>query len=400
MLDAIIEGLHRWRDRRVVVAMSGGVDSSLVAAALHRAGAEVIGVHMRQWRYDSSDRPTHEDAPHVRAVADALGIDFHVIDVEEEFRRRVIDPFVADYLAGLTPNPCVLCNRDLKLGALLARARAWGADRVATGHYGRVEHDASSRRHTLLRAADETKDQSYYLFALEQEQLAGLLMPLGGMLKSDTRAMARRLGLAVHDKPDSVEVCFIPDNDYRRFVRREARLDPEATAGEVVDLEGRVLGRHGGIHNFTIGQRRGIGIAAPRPLYVVAIDPARRRVIVGEAGALRADSIRVDRLHWVALTPGSRPFRARVRIRYRGAALPALVIPDGDGGGALVRFERPARAPAPGQAAVAYDPERGERVLAGGWIAARSNGGPINGAGGSGTRQGRSGGRGRCAGGG
>jgi tRNA-specific 2-thiouridylase len=382
MIDQALQRLACWRGRTTLVAMSGGVDSSLAATLLSLAGARVIGVQMRVW-HDEGCRAgdgqatccSPEDARDARRVADRFGFPFYVLDFQEGFRRAVIEPFARDYLAGRTPNPCVQCNNRLKLGSLLEKALAYGAEVVATGHYGRLADDPATGRRALRVAVDRAKDQTYYLFGLTQDQLRRFLMPLGETTKPQARRMARELGLAVADKPDSQEICFVPDNDYRRFLREEAGVDEAALAGEIVDMAGRVLGRHAGIHNYTIGQRRGLGIAAERPLYVVALDPEARRVVVGHDEDAFAPELTMDGINWVGRAPSSEPFRAIVKIRYRSPGQAAWVYPVAPGvaareepASARVVFDEPARAAAPGQAAVAYDEPTGELVLMGGWI--------------------------------
>ncbi len=385
-LEATITPLDHWRGRRIVVAMSGGVDSAVAAALLHRAGAEVIGVHMRTWHYrDCGAEQTlatccsPADARDARAVADRFGFPFYAIDFQANFREQVIEPFIGDYLAGRTPNPCVNCNNRLKLGSLLEKGEAYGAEAVATGHYGRVARNGGGRWE-LRMGADADKDQTYYLYGLEQRQLARLVMPLGELDKPAVRALARELGIAVAEKPDSVEICFVTDNDYRRFLREEARLDEAALAGAIVTTRGQVVGRHQGIHNFTIGQRRGIGIAAARPLYVVELLPETRTVVIGQEEDLLACGLEMEGINWVALAPMGEPFRARLRIRHRGALHGAWIEPDPvDHSRARVRFDRPVRAVTPGQAAVAYDDEDGTRVLCGGTIGQRRAAAPPEG---------------------
>jgi tRNA-specific 2-thiouridylase len=381
-IDETIQKLSSWRGRTALAAMSGGVDSSLAAALLSMAGARVIGVQMRVW-HDEDCRPgdgqatccSPEDARDARRVADRFGFPFYVLDFQEGFRRAVIEPFTRDYLAGRTPNPCVLCNNRLKLGSLLEKAMAYGAEAVATGHYGRLADDPATGRRALRVAADRAKDQSYYLFGLTQDQLRRFMMPLGELTKTQARRMARELGLAVADKPDSQEICFVTDNDYRRFLREDAGVDEAALAGEIVDMEGRVLGRHAGIHNYTIGQRHGLGIAAARPFYVVALEAKARRVVVGHEEAVASPELTMDGINWVGRAPAMEPFRAIVKIRYRSPGQAAWIYPEAPGGAAneepavaRVVFDAPARAAAPGQAAVAYDEPTGESVLMGGWI--------------------------------
>jgi len=296
-------------------------------------------------------------------VAEQLGIRFFVANYRDEFRREVMEPFADAYLAGRTPIPCVLCNQRFKFGRLLARARALGADAVATGHYARVARDEASGELQLLRARDTGKDQTYFLFDLGQAQLARIRFPLGELTKTEVRTRARALGLPTAEKPESQEICFVPDGDYAAVVEA---LRPGAAPGpgDVVDGEGRVLGRHAGVHRYTVGQRRALGVAGRERLYVRALDAASNRVVVGPEASLAVSGARLDGVRWTGAAPAAR-VRAVVRIRYRHAGVAATVEPAADGG-ARVAFEAPVAALAPGQAAVFYD---GERVLGGGWIA-------------------------------
>jgi len=348
---------------RVVVAMSGGVDSSVAAALLVEAGYEAIGVTLHL-AGESSRCCSLADADDARSVAERLGIRFYVANETERFREEVTLAFADAYLAGRTPLPCVTCNSRFKFHHLLARARVFGASAVATGHYARVGRDPETGLLELRRAADAAKDQSYFLYELGQEQLAAARFPLGELTKAEVRAHARRLGLATAEKPESQEICFVPDGDYAAVVER---LRPERLRGEgdLVDGEGRVLGRHGGIHRFTVGQRRGLGLAGGRRLYVTRLDAERNRVVVGDAEALGSRGARVARASWVAGAPPKEGVRAEVRVRYRHAGAPAVVEPLA-GGGARVVFDAPVAAVAPGQSAVFY---AGERVLGGGPIA-------------------------------
>ncbi len=348
---------------RIVVAMSGGVDSSVAAALLVEAGREVVGVTLHL-AGESSRCCSLADADDARRVAERLGIPFYVANETERFREEVTLAFADAYLAGRTPLPCVTCNSRFKFHHLLARARVFGAGAVATGHYARVERDPETGLMALLRAADAAKDQSYFLYELGQQQLAAARFPIGGLPKAEVRAHARRLGLATAEKPESQEICFVPDGDYAVVVER---LRPEHLPGEgeIVDGAGRVLGRHAGVHHFTVGQRRGLGLASGRRLYVTRLDAARNRVVVGEAEALGSRGARVARASWVAGAPPSAGVRAEVRVRYRHAGAPATVEPL-SGGGARVVFDAPVAAVAPGQSAVFY---AGERVLGGGPIA-------------------------------
>jgi len=346
---------------RVVVAMSGGVDSSAAAALLVEQGHEVLGITLRVWSYEGAARCgsccSPEDIDDARAVASKLGIPFYVADAEELFKHRVVQPFVQSYLDGRTPVPCVACNRDVKFDFLLAKARALGA-RLATGHYARIERTGGT--HRLLRAADPSKDQSYFLFTLGQDALAQLEFPVGELGKAEVRAIAHRHGLSTSEKAESMEICFVPDGDYAGFVERVAGPRP---AGTVVDGRGQVLARHAGIHRFTVGQRRGLGVASPEALYVQHIDAGAGAVVVGPASGLERSEFTVLQPSWVQSRPAPEE-RLHVRIRHRHAGTPAHVVA-ADRARITVRTEEPVRAVAPGQAAVFY---RGDEVLGGGWI--------------------------------
>jgi tRNA-specific 2-thiouridylase len=282
--------------------------------------------------------------------------------MENAFNERVIGPFVSDYLAGNTPSPCVLCNSYLKFDELLNRARQLGAESVATGHYARCELDRTTGRFRLLTGVDPDKDQSYFLFGLSQNQLASAVFPLGGMTKAEVRAVAARQGLPVADKNESMEICFVPDGDYSRFVERQARV--RSTAGPIVDTDGRVLGEHQGIHRYTVGQRKGLGVSHSEPLYVIEVRPESKQVVVGERSSLGRTRFDASRANWVSIPRPSGRFRAQVKIRSRHQAAPAWVEPVGVER-VRVEFDQPQNAVTPGQAAVFYD---GESVLGGGWI--------------------------------
>jgi tRNA-specific 2-thiouridylase len=347
---------------RIVVGMSGGVDSSVAAALLVEQGFEVIGVTMHlagsQSRCCSLD-----DADDARRVAEALGIRFYVANYKDRFRAEVMEPFADAYLAGRTPIPCVACNDRFKFSHLLARARALGADAVATGHYARIEPDPANGTLRLLRGADPRKDQSYFLFRLSAEQLRHTRFPIGALTKTQVRERARALGLATAEKPESQEICFVPDGDYARVV--EEIRPGAARAGAIVDdASGERLGRHGGVHRFTVGQRRGLGAGGASARYVVALDAARGEVRVGDAAALGAHGARLAGVCWTSERAPERELRADVQVRYRHAPVPATITPGSDGG-ARVAFDEPVRAVSPGQAAVFY---RGEELLGGGWI--------------------------------
>jgi tRNA-specific 2-thiouridylase len=352
-------------EERVVIAMSGGVDSSLAAALTVEHGCEAIGVTM-QLAGDTSRCCSLADADDARRVADTLGVRFYVANYADAFRAEVIEAFADDYLAGRTPIPCVACNKRFKFDHLLERARVFGASRVATGHYARIDRDPVSGRLRLLRARDRAKDQSYFLFQLDQEQLASAWFPLGELTKDEVRERARKLGLVTADKPESQEICFVPEGRYAEVVER---IRPEARerGGEIVDEHGRVLGRHPGVHHFTVGQRHGLGISADRKLYVSHIDATAARITVTGVEGLDTPTAEIERVSWVSGEVPAGPVRARVQVRHRHEGAFAKVEPRA-GLGATVRFEEPVRAVAPGQAAVFYDAEQPDVVLGGGWI--------------------------------
>ena len=349
---------------RIVVAMSGGVDSSVAAGLLHEAGLEVIGVSMQL--YDASHGfgscCTIDDLHDARRVAAHLGFPHYIVNFESHFHRHVQENFLAEYAKGRTPIPCAHCNSEVKFKELLARAEGYGAAALATGHYARLERDDDGRLH-LLRGADRGKDQSYFLFSLTQAQLAQASFPVGHLSKDDVRREAARLGLlGVAGKPDSQEICFVPDGDYARFLEREQPA--LATTGAIVNTDGQTLGAHGGIHRFTVGQRKGLGLSAGVPLYVIAIDAERQEVTVGPKEALVCGALTAAQVNWVSGHPPTGSIRAEVQIRHRHQAAPATVRALDDGR-AEVLFDTPQTAVTPGQAAVFYD---GDEVLGGGWI--------------------------------
>jgi tRNA-specific 2-thiouridylase len=366
---------------KIAVAMSGGVDSSAAAAALKEAGHELVGFTMQLWNQrrglnvDENGEPlpsrccSLDDVYDARRVAEELGFPFYVLNLENDFERDVVEPFVESYLAGETPIPCVACNSRLKFASLDRLAQSLGCEKVATGHYARVEFDATANRYRLLRGRDARKDQSYFLWELTQAQLSRVMFPLGDLTKTDTREIARRSGLAVAEKSESQEICFVPDGDYAGFIDRyleaEGRTDENPKAGEIVDASGRSLGEHAGIHRYTVGQRRGLGVSAERPLYVVQIDARRGRVVVGGEDELSSREFVARGVNWIAFDELVAPVRAEVRVRYRHEPAPASVEMIGEARARIV-FDEPQRAITPGQTTVFY---RGEEVLGGGWIA-------------------------------
>jgi tRNA-specific 2-thiouridylase len=347
--------------------MSGGVDSSVAAALLAEQGHEVIGLSMQL--YDQSEGQTSfgsccsiDDLHDARRVAAAIGIPHYIVNFEKQFNEQVVSNFVHEYAAGRTPLPCAHCNSDLKFATLAEKARGFGADAVATGHYARVERDADGRL-LLRRGVDNGKDQSYFLFSLTQEQLAGAVFPVGDLPKDEVRRYARRRRLPVADKPDSQEICFIPDNDYRSFVTRS--IPGAAREGALVDESGRVLGTHAGIHRFTVGQRKGLGLASATgmPMYVLALRPAEHQVVVGPKASLERTSLTASGVNWIVEEPAE-TLRVTAQIRHRHEAAPATVRSLGDGRAEAV-FDESQLAITPGQAVVFYD---GDAVVGGGWI--------------------------------
>ena len=348
--------------------MSGGVDSSATAALLQAEGYEVIGVTLKLWPQDCVSRAEDkccgpQAVMDARSVCAQLGIPYYLVDEAAEFQTRVIGYFAAEYRAGRTPNPCVMCNQHLKFGTLLDRARQLGCNLIATGHFARVERTPAGRV-LLRRGRDLRKDQSYFLFSLRQEQLASVLFPLGEKTKADTRDVARACSLRTADKEESMEICFVPDNDYGAFLQ-QAKLVEKHT-GEIVDTTGLVLGHHDGIEFYTIGQRKGLGLSAPKPLYVLELDVDHNRVVVGEEAQLQCSSFRVTQCNWIPYDQPPESFECVAKIRYNhpGAAATVAVTP-GANDTAEVRLHEPGRAVTPGQACVFY---QDDLVVGGGWI--------------------------------
>jgi tRNA-specific 2-thiouridylase len=353
--------------------MSGGVDSSVTAALLKEQGYDVIGMSMQVWDYSKFTAADGEkfgaccsldDIHDARRVAEQIGIPFYVVNFEEEFQRLVIDDFVAEYFRGRTPNPCVRCNQWIKFELLLKKGRELAAEFLATGHYARIARDPFGR-FRLLKGVDEGKDQSYFLFTLSQEQLGATLFPLGGMTKQEVRRLAAGYDLRVAEKGESQEICFVPDNDYVRFLE-EARGEAPLP-GDIVDSRGNLLGRHNGTYRYTVGQRKGLGVAHPYPLYVLGVDISRNEVIVGERDELLSDGLVAAEVNWIAPGPES-AIEASCKIRYRHRPIACRIDPL-PGNRAEVRFLKPEKAITPGQAVVFYD---GDEVIGGGWIEGNS----------------------------
>jgi tRNA-specific 2-thiouridylase len=353
---------------RVVVGMSGGVDSSAAAALLLKSGYDVIGITLKLWPQDCVSRAEDkccgpQAVMDARSVSHKLGIPYYLVDEAAEFQKQVINYFAEEYRAGRTPNPCVMCNERLKFGNLINRARQLGAEYVATGHFARVEKDEATGRHLLKRGRDPRKDQSYFLFSLKQDQLARVIFPLGEMTKSDTREIAREEHLKTAEKEESMEICFVPDKDYGKFLQ-QAKL-VEKHKGEIVDTTGRVLGHHDGIEFYTIGQRKGLGLSSPKPLYVIELDPKANRVIVGDESLLDRAEFIVDRCNWIPFENPPASIEVTAKIRYNHPGTPATITP-GANGSATVKLHIPQRAITPGQACVFY---QDDLVVGGGWIA-------------------------------
>lgn len=354
---------------RVVIGMSGGVDSSVAAALLKERGYEVIGVTMRLWDGENINGCISESTccslsavEDARRVCDKLDIEYHVLDFRKEFSEKVIDYFTAEYIHGRTPNPCIACNKFLKFDAMAKKAMILNAKHVATGHYARIEKDPSSGRYLLKRAKSDAKDQTYALYNLTQEQLSKTLMPLGDFKdKHEVRKYAESLGLVTAKKPDSQEICFVPDNDYAAFIKRRLGSLPEE--GNFVDLKGNILGRHKGIVNYTVGQRKGLGTAFGKPMFVIRIDAARNEIVLGEQGTEFSDTLYAENANFIPFDTIDRPIRAEAKIRYSARPSPGTVSMEGER--MKIVFDKPQRAITPGQAVVLYD---GDTVLGGATI--------------------------------
>ena len=377
-LDSLRTAASAVQPGLVAVAMSGGVDSSTVAAVLLQQGRPIVGLTMQLWNQRrlpelQGEGPGQhrccslDDVYDAKRVAQQLNFPHYVVNFEDQFEQRVVRPFVDQYLAGRTPIACTNCNADVKFEPLLLMARQIGAERLATGHYARIRRNEQTGRYELLRARDDSKDQSYFLWGLTQEQLSRSEFPLGELTKEEVRALAREVNLPVAEKPESMELCFVPNGNYVQFIHaysREVGKPISDAEGDVVTEDGTVLGRHTGVHNYTIGQRKGLGFATGKPVYVLAIDPAKNRIIVGEDDSLRTTSFEIENVNWISIPEPAAPLPAQVKIRHKHDPAPAT-IKALTGNSARITFDSPQRAITPGQAAAIYS---GDVVLAGGWI--------------------------------